>query len=138
MSIKMKSGYEYKNTKKVQNNSLANKVKTDFYEFPCPYWSDRMKLEFLQRRIIVACIIYYMLNESVINDDDYEQISHQYLRMAKTIGKETLKKTRYYYVMKEYDGSTGNYIYKKLNSEDRRHLMMISKQLVWLQNGKKC
>ena len=100
--------------------------KNDFYDLRCPYWTNKMKLEFLQRRIIVACIIYYEMNESIINDDDYESISRQYLNLVSETDKETLKNTKYYYVMQKYDGSTGNFIFGKLKKEDKRYLSMIA------------
>lgn len=98
-----------------------------YYNFGNPYWSDKLKAEFLQRRIIVASIQYYELDGSVISDFDYERISKQYLELVSNMNIRELERTQYWYCFKNYDGSTGFDLYHKLNRKDKSYLMQIAK-----------
>lgn len=86
----------------------------NFDDVPKVYWSNKTKMEFLQRRIIVASIQYYELSKTVITDKQFDGISHQLVELMNESPKE-FKKTRYYYCFKEFDGSTGFYLPGMLN-----------------------
>lgn len=92
--------------------------KIRFDSIPSIYWSTKTKIEYLQRRIIVASIQYYDLNKSVIEDNQYDGISHQLVELIKESPKE-FEKTRYYYCFKEFDGSTGFDLPGKLNRKNK-------------------
>lgn len=97
------------------------------YVFKNPYWSDKLKAEFLQRRIIIASIQYYELDGSVISDKDYEELSKQYLELISDMDIRELERTQYWYCMKSYDGSTGFDLYESLTQKDKKYLMHIAR-----------
>lgn len=88
--------------------------KINFNSFPSIYWSTKTKIEYLQRRIIVAAIQYYEYDQSILKDNEYDGLSHQLVDLIKQSPKE-FKKTRYYYCFKEFDGSTGFDLPERLN-----------------------
>ena len=102
------------------------KVEDDIIKFKNPYWSDRLKVSWLQRRVIVHSIIYYFLNSSVIDDFTYDALSRQLVRMQSKLRKEDFKKTDYYYCMHDFDGTTGFDLYDRLNQEDQSRLYTIA------------
>lgn len=91
-----------------------------------PYLSDITKLSILQRRILVYSIAYYELNETIVPDAVYEKFSRQYIEMAKKVSKEELRKTDYYYVFYDYDGSTGFDLMYRLLEEEKQKLATIA------------
>lgn len=106
-----------------------------WFKWANPYWSDILKVSFLQRRIIVASIMYYQLDGSTIDDIVYERISKQLLSMMKEMPKEELEKTDYWYCMKDYDGSTGFHLYYSLNDKDKEYLTKIARIVKSSQGG---
>jgi len=98
----------------------------DFSKMPCIYWSDTTKISYLQRRIIVWSIMYYELNESCVPDCDYDSVSHQLVELQKKASKEEFEKSRYYYAMHDFDGSTGFDIPSRLNKKDYQYLKSIA------------
>ena len=100
-------------------------MKIDFDSLPMKYWDIKTRIEYLQRRIIVYSIIYYELNNSIISDRDYDIISKQ-LTVLQNENKEEAKKSHYWYVFKDFDGSTGFNLYYDLNKLDKEHSMMIA------------
>lgn len=102
----------------------------DFSNPPAVYWPDVDKVSYLQRRILIYSIMYYKLNESVVDDFKYEEISKQLVKMQKKLTKEQFSKTTYYYCMKNYNGSTGFDLYSKLTPYDKKHLMKIAEAVL--------
>lgn len=98
-------------------------------DFNCPpacYWDEAVKISYLQRRIIVHSIIYYVQGSSVITDQQFDALSRQLVRMQKEASEEELKKSTYYYAMYDFDGSTGFDLYDRLNEHDKEYLMQIA------------
>lgn len=102
----------------------------DFGRVPCIYWSDRTKVSYLQRRILVYSIMYYQLNESCVPDHVYEAIVKQLVKMQNEINPEEFKRTTYYYVMHDFNGSTGFDLFYKLKPKDREYLLGIAKTIL--------
>lgn len=105
-----------------------------FNKPPCIYWNNKIKTEYLQRFILIHSIIYYILNDSIITDKEYDSVSRQLLQYAKKLNTE-YKTTKYYYVFKEFDGSTGFDLYDNLNSKDKQILLEQANYL--LRRGEK-
>lgn len=101
-------------------------MEEDIIKFVNPYWSDKLKVEYLQRRVIVHSILYYMLDNSVISDIDYDKISRQLIRYMKMTSEEELKDTHYWYCMHDFDGNTGYDLYDRLTEVDKDKLFNIS------------
>lgn len=104
-------------------------MRVNFKNPPSCYWSDKVKMSYIQRRIIVYSILYYKDGVSLIPDNDFDELSKQLVEMAKR-SPEEYKKTRYYYCMHDFDGSTGFDLFSKLNVEDKQHLNLISQNLI--------
>ena len=102
----------------------------DFSHVPTIYWSDNVKVSYLQRRIIVYSIMYYELDESVVSDKQYDEISKQLVRMMKETSQEELEKTDYWYCMSDFDGSTGFDLYGRLNKKDKEYLTKLAKYIL--------
>lgn len=101
-----------------------------FNKLPCIFWSNATKISYVQRRVLVYSIMYYQLNESCISDYTYDALVKQLLRMQRKATIVELKATSYYYVMKDFEGSTGFDLYYKLKSKDRNYLLDIAKQVL--------
>lgn len=98
----------------------------DFNNLPCKYWSDRTKISYLQRRIIVYSIMYYELNESCISDQQYDELSRQLMDLQSNCDFEEFRNSTYYYVMYNFDGSTGFDIPSRLTDYDYKYLLNIA------------
>lgn len=98
----------------------------DFSKAPCIYWSNSTKISYLQRRIIVWSIMYYEHNESCVPDSMYDSVSHQLVELQKQASKEEFEKSRYYYAMHDFDGSTGFDIPSRLTKKDHEYLRTLA------------
>lgn len=66
--------------------------------------------------------MYYMQNESCVPDDYYDSISRQLVELQKSCKYEEFRKSRYFYAMYDFDGSTGFDIPSRLTKEDKEYL----------------
>lgn len=108
----------------------------NFNKAPFIYWSELSKLEYLQRRIIVASIIYYDLNDNVISDKAYDSLSKQLVEMQDNLSKQVVKKSRYYYVLYDFDGNTGFDIPYRLKPKEKEYLLKIALNVLNLNKRK--
>lgn len=102
----------------------------DFSKMPCKYWSESTKVSHLQRRVLLYSIMYYQLDESCIEDYEYDAVVKQLLRMQKRMKPDEFKKTTYYYAMHDFEGSTGFYLFSRLNKNDRKYLLDLAKDIL--------
>lgn len=107
----------------------------DFSHVPTIYWSDNIKVSYLQRRVIIYSIMYYELNSSVVTDAQYDSISKQLIKMMQEVSQEELEKSDYWYCMSDFDGSTGFDLYSRLNKKDRKYLMQLAKHILKLSKS---
>ena len=70
--------------------------------------------------------MYYEFDESCVSDYEYDSISRQLVKLQKEATKEEFEKSKYYYAMKDFDGSTGFDIPSKLNKKDREYLQSLA------------
>lgn len=94
------------------------------------YWSIKTRIEYLQRKILICSIIYYELNDNIITDNEYNIISQQLSKLLTDTDISVVKKTKYYYVFKDFSSSTGFDLYNKLNNEDKQYLTDLSYMLM--------
>ncbi len=94
------------------------------------YWSIKTRIEYIQRKILICSIIYYELNSNMMTDNDYNIISQQLTEMINNTDISVVKKTKYYYVFKDFSSSTGFDLYSKLNKQDKQYLYDLSCMLV--------
>jgi hypothetical protein len=109
-------------------------MRINLNDLPYKYWDDKIVISYLQRRIIVYSIIYYYLNDSIISDKDYDRISHELVEAQSSVSKDELKQTDYYYVMYDFDGSTGFDLYDRLNEYDKKYLMNMADHILKRKN----
>ena len=115
-----------------------HEYRIDFSKMPCIYWSNSTKISYLKRRIIVWSIMYYEHNESCVSVLVYDAVSYQLVELQKQVSKEEFEKSTYYYVMHNFDGSTGFDIPSRLTEHDRQYLTHIANVIynVWARNAK--
>lgn len=83
-------------------------------------WSDKDKIEYLQRRIIISSIIYYELNNNIIEDKEFDRVSQLLVQMQNSYGN--INNTQYGYCMYDFDGTTGFHLYDRLTDNDKKRL----------------
>lgn len=96
---------------------------------PCVWWDNKTRINFIQRRIIVFSIMYYQLDESVLTDQQFDAASHQLVKLMSETPKSVLEKTRYWYCMYDFDGSTGFHLYSRLTPQDSEQLFNLAQQI---------
>lgn len=89
-----------------------------------PYYSNRIKCSFLQRKIIINSILYYELNTNILSDKEFDDLSKKLIELSKQT--EDYDKTDYYYCFYDFDGSTGFHLYGRLKDQDRIYLTNLS------------
>ena len=104
-------------------------------KFNNPYWSIKERIELLQRWIIMHSIIYYELNESLISDKMFNANSIQLMKYKNKYRLE-YESSRWYYVMKDFDGATGFDLFGRLESKKQHDLLEEAKWLLKELGGK--
>jgi hypothetical protein len=104
--------------------------------FKNPYWSEVLKASALQRWIIVNSILYYEMDKIIVDDKRFDENARQLVSIMKTLSKEEMKRTDYYYCMYDFDGSTGFYLYSRLNKLDKIKLSDIANRVYKLYTNK--
>lgn len=108
----------------------------DFSHMPCIYWSNKTKISYLQRRVIVHSLIYYVMDSSVITDKQFDAIAYQLVDMQKS-DPRAFEQSTYYYAMNDFDGSTGFDIPSRLTEYDREYLTKIAGHVLRLYKDSK-
>lgn len=106
----------------------------DFSKGQSVYWSDKLKLEYLQRQIIVHSILYYEMHQNVIEDFQFDSLCKQYMDMS---ADTDASKTQYFYVFRDFTGETGYYIYDRLNEADKAYLTLLAGHILNMYKGGK-
>ena len=110
-------------------------MRISFDRMPCVYWSTPLKISWLQRFIIIHSIIYYEMSENVIPDKDFDSVSKQLVEMMKKATQEEMERTEYYYLMRDFDGSTGFYLYDGLKEKDKKRLVQYATHILRQYKG---
>lgn len=87
-------------------------------------WDLKTRIEYLQRKVILNSIAYYMYDDSRLSDRAYDEMCKQLVELHKEYGD--ISDTQYGYVMYDFDGSTGFDLYYRLNEHDRDYLTRIA------------
>lgn len=96
--------------------------------FKNPYFTIAEKLQLLQRWILVHSILYYELGASIVTDAMFDQNSRQLVELMAEYPQQ-LKRTKYFYCMYDFDGSTGFDLPSRLSEADRDGLFNNAKRL---------
>lgn len=97
---------------------------------PACYWSEQTRITYLQRRIIVASICYYEFDKSPITDRQYDELCKQLVRMQSEASNDVLKKTMYFNIFYDFDGSTGFDLASRLSLKDYNYLLNIAGEII--------
>ena len=89
-------------------------------------WDNSTKLSFLQRRVIVYSIQYYVMDSPVITDIQYDTCARQLEKLMNESTEEEREKSKYWYCMHNFTADTGFDIYHRLNDEDLEYLSHIA------------
>lgn len=89
-------------------------------------WNNTTKLSFLQRRVIVYSIQYYVMDATVISDQQYDACARQLEALMKECTQEECEKSRYWYCMNNFTSATGFDLHSKLTDEDREYLTHVA------------
>lgn len=103
-------------------------------KFNNPYWSNRTKINLLQRWLIVHSILYYELGESVVDDNTFNENAKQLVKMQEEFPEDAVR-SLYYYAFNDFDGSTGFDLFYRLTNEDSKYLMHIAKWVLKQQKS---
>lgn len=98
--------------------------------FTNPYWSKKLRMDYLQRRIIVYSIQYYEMSETCVEDRYFDAVSHQLLWYMNNSTQEEKESTSYWYCMSDFDASTGFNLYDRLNKYDKKYLHYIASNVL--------
>lgn len=95
------------------------------------YWTDKLKIDFLQRVILIHSYLYYEKDNSVWTDKHYDEIARQLTSMQKEHTEEWLKvNTQYGYVFYDYDGTTGFDLWDRLKQKDKQKILSIAERRI--------
>lgn len=99
-------------------------------------WRLRDKISYLQRRLLVYSIMYYVKDESCVTDSYYDYICKLLVKYKQKYPK-AWSHSEYSYVMDDFDGTTGFDLPSRLNKKDRNKLERIARQVYkqWKQSG---
>ena len=96
------------------------------YKFPV-YWTDKLKVDFLQRVILIHSYLYYEANNSVWSDKKYDEVARQLTNIQNEHTVEWVKvNTQYGYVFYDYDGTTGFDLWDRLKQKDKQKILSIA------------
>lgn len=100
------------------------------YNFPI-YWTDKLKIDFLQRVILIHSYLYYEADNSVWSDKHFDEVAKQLTQMQKQKSVVWIKeKTQYGYAFYDFDGTTGFDLWDRLKEEDKRFIKNIADRMV--------
>ena len=69
-------------------------------------FTDKEKIQLLQRSILVNSYAYYELNENILSDYQYDSNTRQLLELKKS-APDAWKKSRYYRYFENFESGTG-------------------------------
>lgn len=87
-------------------------------QFPSD-WDLLTKINFLQRKILLNSIAYYIYDSSFISDHYYDSCCYQLVDLQNEYGECFIEDSMYGYAYYDFDGSTGYHLFGRLTKEDR-------------------
>lgn len=88
-------------------------------------WELIDKIDFLQRKIILNSIMYYVYNTNYISDHHYDDCCKQLVELQNEYGPRFVSDSSYGYVYYDFDGSTGYHLFNRLDKKDKDYLEYI-------------
>ena len=78
--------------------------------------------------------MYYELDTNILTDQQFDKMCKKLLKGIQYT--KDYKKSDYYYVFYDFDGSTGFNLYHRLEDDDKEYLMHLAKLTYSLYYGK--
>lgn len=104
------------------------------YKFPV-YWTDKLKVDFLQRVILIHSYLYYEADNSVWTDKKYDEVAKQLTNIQNKHTKSWIKQmTQYGYCFYDFDGTTGFDLWDRLNKRDKRFIQNVAERVAETKN----
>ena len=98
-------------------------------KFTNPYWSYKLRIETLQRWVLIHSILYYEMDESLVSDKVFDEHAKTLVGLQKE-HRASAKHSQYWYVFHDFDGTTGFDLPDRLNDKDKAYLFMIAKHVL--------
>lgn len=92
------------------------------------YWTDILKINFLQRVILIHSYLYYETDKVIWSDKKYDEVAKQLVSLQNNY--KDINKTQYGYIFYDYDGTTGFDLYHRLNKKDKEQIKRIALGIV--------
>lgn len=93
------------------------------------FWTDKQRVEFLQRVILVHSYLYYEKDSPVWSDNKFDEISKQLVKEQKKHSLKWVKEnTHYGYAFYDFDGSTGFDLWGRLKEKDKKIILLIARR----------
>ncbi|NLZ47004.1 MAG: hypothetical protein GX896_09980 [Clostridiales bacterium] len=102
--------------------------------FRNPYFTEEEKIGMLQRWIIVQSRFYYDTDIELVSDKVYDDNCRQLVDLQNQF-REAFKRSQYYYMFYDFDGTTGFHLYNRLTEPDRIRIDNIVNMLMRLRHG---
>lgn len=77
------------------------------------------KLSALQQWLIVHSYLYYCTDKQIVTDKMFDHDAYQLVDLMKECSQEELEASKWWYVMYDWDGTTGFHLYTRLKAEDQ-------------------
>lgn len=98
----------------------------NYIKFKNPYLSNISKVSYLQRMLLIHSYLYYELDNPVITDVEYDNISKQLCMMYNELTDEEKTKTEYFNAFYDFEGSTGFYLCDRLDEKQKEVIEIIA------------
>lgn len=94
------------------------------------YWTDKMKIDFLQRVVLIHSYLYYEKDTTLWSDKKYDEVVKQLTNIQKQKTESWIKhNTQYGYCFYDFDGTTGFDLWHRLKQNDKDYISMIAMSL---------
>lgn len=95
------------------------------------YWTDKLKIDFLQRVVLIHSYLYYEADNCVWTDKKYDEVAKQLTNIQNKHTKSWIKRiTQYGYCFYDFDGTTGFDLWDRLKEKDKQYISNIAEKLV--------
>ncbi len=82
------------------------------------------RIDYLQRKIIMASIAYYEMDRTFMEDRVYDGLCMQCVELMRECPER--EKSQYWYCFHDFDGTTGFDLKDRLNEHDREYLTQLT------------
>lgn len=95
------------------------------------YWTDKMKIDFLQRVVLIHSYLYYEKDTTLWSDKKYDEVVKQLTIIQKQKTEQWIKQnTQYGYCFYDFDGSTGFDLWGRMKGKDKQFIKNITERML--------